>query len=295
MNEYVSPKQVARAIGVSEASLKRWCDKGLLAASRTAGGHRRLTLAAVVAFLRDTGRPLVRPELIGLPATCGQTDVVLARSVERLQEALEAGEEPRVRAILFDLYLAGHDVDAIGDKVVAPAFHAIGRRWEAGTCEVYQERRACEVSLRALYYLSAALPTPPSDAPRALGATLEGDWYTQAVTLAELALREAGWRAESLGSGLPVASLCHAVTGIRPRLVWLSVSAVSSEDAFVADYDRLFEVAQRGRVAIAVGGNALTPGIRQRIRYSAYCDNLCHLTTFAQSIAPSAPPRATEP
>jgi predicted site-specific integrase-resolvase len=26
----LTPKQVARAIGVSESSLKRWCDKGVL-------------------------------------------------------------------------------------------------------------------------------------------------------------------------------------------------------------------------------------------------------------------------
>jgi MerR family transcriptional regulator, light-induced transcriptional regulator len=68
MHEHLTPKQVARAIGVSEASLKRWCDKGLIHSVRTAGGHRRLPLADVMSFLRKSGHPLVSPEVLGLPA-----------------------------------------------------------------------------------------------------------------------------------------------------------------------------------------------------------------------------------
>ena len=49
--QLLSPKQVARALGVSESSLKRWCDKGLIPTERTAGGHRRLPLAGVLDFL----------------------------------------------------------------------------------------------------------------------------------------------------------------------------------------------------------------------------------------------------
>lgn len=66
-NFVLSPKQVARAIGVSEASLKRWCDKGKLTLTKTAGGHRRLHVSSVLRFLKDSGRELVRPEILGLP------------------------------------------------------------------------------------------------------------------------------------------------------------------------------------------------------------------------------------
>ena len=71
MKELVTPKQVALAIGVSEASLKRWCDKGLLPFSRTPGGHRRLPISGVMQFVRKTGQSLVEPAVIGLPATIG--------------------------------------------------------------------------------------------------------------------------------------------------------------------------------------------------------------------------------
>ena len=59
MRHVLSPKELAQAIGVSESSLKRWADEGLLRATRTAGGHRRIPLAEAIRFLRDTQATLV--------------------------------------------------------------------------------------------------------------------------------------------------------------------------------------------------------------------------------------------
>ena len=290
MRKLLTPKQVARAIGVSEASLKRWCDKGLLQTTRTAGGHRRLPLDGVIEFIRQTARPVVQPELLGLPPTSGRTEVVLSRAVPRLREALEAGDAERVRAVVFDLHLAGHTLDVIGDKLVAPALAELGKRWEQGHVEVYQEHRATEVLLRALYELAAALPAPPETAPVALGATLAGDPYQLALTLAELTLRQVGWRAESLGPNHPAATLCAALRHRRPRLLWLSVSHLRSEAEFVSEYQQVFKAASEHRVAVVIGGNALGPQLREQLRYAAYCDTLSHLVTFAQTL--HAPPSA---
>ncbi len=48
MKQLLTPKQVARAIQVSESSIKRWCDRGTIPAEYTAGGHRRIPLAELV-------------------------------------------------------------------------------------------------------------------------------------------------------------------------------------------------------------------------------------------------------
>jgi excisionase family DNA binding protein len=91
MNEQVSPKQLARAIQVSESSVKRWCDQGVISTVRTAGGHRRIPVADVLRFLRDNRYDVVRPELLGLPATVGRSARVRDRAVEQLREALLGG------------------------------------------------------------------------------------------------------------------------------------------------------------------------------------------------------------
>ncbi len=284
MRESLSPKQVARAIGVSESSLKRWCDKGLLHPIRTAGGHRRLPLAEVIEFLRLSGQELARPELLGLPSLApgGVPDWPQAQADFR--EAICRGDEATCRRIVFELYLAGHGVVELGDRLVAATFQEVGSRWEHGSLQVFAERRAVEIAVRLLVELRAALGPPKPTAPLAIGASPEGDPYRLATTLVELSLREAGWQAESYGAGIPLESLASAVRTSRPRLVWLSVSYLPDERHFRSEYARLFETAQSHGAALAVGGQALTGALRRQLRYSAYCENLQQLADFAHSI-----------
>jgi excisionase family DNA binding protein len=281
----VTPKQVAQAINVSESSLKRWCDRGLLATVRTAGGHRRLALDDVVQFLRESGHPLVRPELLGLPSTVGQGATVIARARDQVRDALLAGDEDQCRRIVFDLYLSGQSAAEICDRVLAAAFHDIGDRWACGEILVYHERRGCEIAIKALYDLRQAIRSPTADAPVALGGAPEHDPYRLPTTMVEIALRECGWRACSYGTLLPAATLGEAVRENRPQLLWVSVSFIESVPQFLEEYARLYETAAEMGTAVAVGGRALTEEIRQQMVYSAYCDTLRHLVTFVAALS----------
>jgi len=284
MKHLLTPKQVAQAIGVSESSLKRWCDRGALSMVRTAGGHRRLALDDVVAFLRHSGHQIVRPELLGLPPARGQSPATIERGREMVREALLAGEDAQCRRIALDLYLAGTSVCEIGDQVLAAAFHDIGDAWECGDISIYRERRGCEMAIHALHDLRGALPEPSLDAPRAIGGTLENDPYQLPTLMVELALREAGWQATSLGTLLPATTLIDAVRENKPRLLWLSVSSIQEPDKFLADFATLLAAATEQGTAVVVGGRALSDEVRRQMNYNAYCDTLRHLVSFAQSL-----------
>jgi excisionase family DNA binding protein len=283
VKKLVSPKQVAQAINVSESSLKRWCDQGLLTAIRTAGGHRRLALDDVFQFLRKSGQQLVRPELLGLPSNTGQAAVVIDRAREQVRDALIAGDEDQCRRIVFDLYLAGQSACEICDHVLATSFHEIGDRWECGEVSIYRERRACEIGFKLLHELRMAVRTPQPEARVAVGGTLSCDPYRLPNAMIELVLRELGWQATSLGTSLPTATIGEAVRDSRPGLLWLSVSYIESVPTFLEDYACLHSVATEAGAAVVVGGRALTPEIRQQMAYSAHCDTLRHLVTFAAS------------
>jgi MerR family transcriptional regulator, light-induced transcriptional regulator len=280
----VSPRQVAEALGVSEASLKRWCDRGLIPAVRTAGGHRRLPINEVLQFVRQQGHALVRPEVLGLPRAGGVSEQALSRIHEIMREAIEAGDEEQCRRLLFKLYLGGRAVHEICDQIIAPAFREIGTRWSHGDLEVYEERRGVEVCTRALYQLRLALPTIKPNSPVAIGATLAGDPYTLPTTMIELVLREAGWYSQSYGIGHPASTLCAAIEAVKPRMFWLSVSTLSDPQTFLQDYGMLYETAGRSGISVVVGGRALVESVRQQMRYAAYCDTLGHLVGFAASL-----------
>lgn len=277
-----TPKQIARALGVSESSLKRWCDRGILPTIRTAGGHRRIPLTAVLEYLRGTGRPLVRPEILGLPATSGTGLRVIDRARDRLRTALLDGDLAICRQVIFDLFLARHPISAIGDRVIGPAFYDIGASWESGEIEVYQERRACEIIERVLHELEMAVPQGADSTKLALGCTPEGDTYALATALVALVMRQKGWQAISLGAGLPFDTMLSAIRKQEPRLFWLSASHIPDEARFIAEYDAFYQEASR-LVWLAVGGRALHHEIRTRIQYTVFCDRLSHLEAFVDA------------
>lgn len=286
MKDLLSPKQVAKAIGSSEASLKRWCDKGVIEAVRTVGGHRRIPVNSVIQFLRETGRPLVSPKVLGLPVTIGQGAKPDNRALAHVTEALESGDEDTFRAAVFGLYLGGKNACQVCDQFIARAFEEIGSRWQHGDVEVYQERRGVEICTRALIELRAAFPPAALDAGYAFGATLEDDPYTLPTTMAEVVLREAGWRAESYGAGHPLPTLCAAVLDRKPRLVWVSFSVEPTSDARLNDWAEFYKLAAQENVAVAIGGRGLSESVRSRMSYSAHCDRLSHLVAFATTLAP---------
>lgn len=284
MKEYLSPKQLGHALGVSEASVKRWCDKGRIHAVRTEGGHRRLPIASVLRYLRETQAALVRPEILGLPPSTGQGERQLAKVKRHMRQALEEGDGERFRRLAFNLYLGGQSCADICDLFTAGVFHELGELWEHGSVEIYQERRACEICLRLLHELRSALPAIPENAPYALGATLKGDSYTLASTMAELVLREGEWRAETLGTDLPAPTICRAIEEEKPQLFWLSVSHIASETAFLEQYESIYEAVQQVGAAVAVGGRALSEGLRRQMVYTTFCDQMRHLVALADTL-----------
>lgn len=283
MKELLSPKQVARAIGVSESSLKRWCDQGVIPTVRTAGGHRRLTLGDVLRFVRDKSHPLVCPSEIGLPSVSEPTEKSIERGRLQLVDALLTGDDRVSQRLIVDLYLAKHPLSTICDDVIAGAFHEIGSRWSCQQAQVYQERRACEIMLRVIHSLRESQHGMNPNL-RAVGCTPEGDPYTLSNSMAELILREVGWNASSLGASVPIESLATAIRDSRPRLVWLSVTSLSNVDRFLSEYAELHQTAVDNGAAVVVGGQALTPDIRQRMVYSSFCDGMRHLESFARTL-----------
>ncbi len=284
MKESLTPKQVAQAIGVGESTVKRWCDQGLIPTESTPGKHRRLPLKGVIQFLRDNGHTMVKPEMLGLPSLTGLGDALISRSVDDMRLALESGDDALFRRHVLNLYFSKKSVCEICDWAIAPAFHGIGDRWAHGSVEVFQERRACEICSRVLTELRGLIPVVPQSAPLAIGGTLSGDTYTLPTKIVELVLREAGWDAQNLGSNLPSESVCAALRSLRPRILWLSVAHIPDAEAFQGQYEPIYATTQAQGVAMVVGGNALTPDIRKRIQYGAYCDSFSHVVSFAASL-----------
>lgn len=285
LQQLLSPKQIARALDVSESSIKRWCDGGLIRAEHTAGGHRRVPMAELLDFLKRTDRRVVEPEAIGLVAPATIRRPCLEGAADRYTAAIAAGEEATARQISVELAVAKVAMADICDAVLAPAMHRVGSQWEAGDLSVYQERRACGIVERTLSDLQNLCPTPAEDAPLAVGGSTSGDWYSLPNAMTQLVLSDLGWRAVSLGENIPLASLADAVEAERPKIVWVSCAHLDEGSGFVEQFEA-FQTQVGEQTRLVVGGRALTDEVRKRLHYSAFCDTMAHLVGFASALAP---------
>lgn len=282
-DKLLSPKQAARAMGVSESSLKRWCDKGLIPTVKTAGGHRRIATSAMLQFARDRDHAIVSPESLQLPAVTRSTERGVVRSKELLLQALQAGDEERCRQIVFELYLAKHSISTICDRVITIAFRCLGDLWSCRDVAIYHERRSIQIMLRVLHDLQRMLAAPTRPLT-AIGGTMAGDQYSLPTAMVELVLRANGWQATSLGNSLPVETLVQAIHDLRPRIFWLSASTIDEPGKFVEDFAQLHAATQSVGSALVIGGRALNSDLRRELRYTAFCDTLTHLESFAETI-----------
>ncbi len=279
----LTPIQVAQAIQVSESSVKRWCDKGIIPTDYTAGGHRRIPVAGLLAFLRAQSLKLVHPEMLGFPPIREDSPRTPDDVVMPFAQSLLKGDWKLCRQIILELYLREYDLPTLGDRVISPAMAHIGTLWESHEAEVYQERRACDICLRILHELAGLLVEPPESAPLALGGTPAGDAYLLATTLVELVLRDAQWRALSLGNNIPLASFAAAIRDRRPRMVWFSISHLQDTPYFLQEFDRLYEEFGQ-EVLFVIGGRELHSDLRSNLRFGVYCENLSQLARLSGTL-----------
>lgn len=290
---HFSPKQIAGALNVSESSVKRWCDRGVIPTFRTVGGHRRITWEGLERFLQVSGRQITSgsfstldlddsDDLRSSSAAAGR-DEPLTREECRAQfrTALLHGHESKCSASLQLCIARGQSPAEAAEMLIGDAMRDIGRAWSVGQADPYQERRAVSICSRLIETLRSQQGPIATTAPIAIGGSLTGDRYQLPSALVELTLREHGWNATNLGDDLPMPSIRKAVDDYRPRVLWLSISHIVYVDQFVEDHNALY-ADLKDEVALFIGGRAVTDSLRPRLNFTAFCDHMGHLVELTR-------------
>jgi excisionase family DNA binding protein len=275
----LSPKDLADALGVSESSLKRWTDAGKIHATRTEGGHRRIRLDEALRFIRATGTPVVRPELLDMPevATALQDNVTVA---DTLFDRLRAGDARGVRGWILARYLAGASLAELCDGPIRTAMYDLGELWKHSAEGIFIEHRATDLCLQALAHIRGTFE-PPADAPVALGGGPEDDPYLLPTFMAAAVIAAAGLRAVNLGPDTPVAAFETAVDRLAPKLVWVSATAPLAP-ARAKAIARWLESLPRGITAVVGGQHRLSIAADTRLRVVT---SMAELSAVASELA----------
>jgi excisionase family DNA binding protein len=279
-------REVARVLGVSVSTIKRWIDSGALHATRTMGRHRLVRLSDASRFAQEQGLSEIRLEASADPRS-RRFERVNDESRAALLGWLREGKAQEARSLIHSIHASGSSAPTLADDLIRPVMEGIGHGWMVGLIDIYQEHLATQVVESALLDLIEPFgERQAGSALLAIGAAIEGDPYVLPGLLGELVLRELGWDVRNLGVNLPLSSLANAVLDYRPRLVFLSVNYLTDEDRFVREYTSFFHTAVSKDAAVILGGRALGPLLRSRLVFASYGDRMVHLAEFARRFHP---------
>lgn len=281
----LTTKEVARLLQVSEATVKRWADDGLLHSSKTAGGHRRFSTHSIATLRREKG---IGPAP-GVPRLQKRNRVATVTSPVRLTELLLTGDEKEAAAFLIHAYMEGHSLAALFDKTITEAMHEVGELWFRGTITVADEHLATRVLLSALQKLREIAVPAETTGLKAICCAIESDLHELPVHLAEIILETEGWDTRNLGPNTPLFSLREMVARQRPQLVCISARTVADLDRAISEYAQLRNIAEKLGVALVTGGEGFRDNtLRERFPCDFYAQDFDGLAKFAEELVSTA-------
>ena len=279
----LTSKQAARLLGVSEASVKRWADGGLLPALKTAGGHRRFRPEDLAAFRRGSqtsdAAERARPDASPAPLDEGLW--------EELFELIVGGQEEEAASVLVGLHLQGHTVARLADALLCPALRRVGDLWHAGRMSVAQEHLATHTTQTALGGLRTAARVRTESAERvAVCCAVEEDYHEVPVFMSALTLEAQGWEVVNLGTSTPFYALAEAVARFGPRLVCVASTVFRQTDRAARDYGEFGAAVRRAGASVVLGGAGFfDEGVRQRFPADLYAATFSELEEHAAALA----------
>lgn len=276
--------EVARLCRVSDATVKRWEEAGLLKSERTSGGHRRFRAEEVARFQREQG--------LGLKQSHGDESVI--RTAKRVRDknfdsaflqSLINGSEEAAANVFITAHLKGKPLTEIIDQEVCPAMREIGEMWHRGEIGIAQEHLATRTVTSALYKLRNALPIPEMANRLAICCAMDGDLHELPTFMSQMALENEGWEVINFGAAMPLYSLVDEITRHSPNLVCISAAVINELERLSRDYKDFREKAVSLEIPVLLGGKFFEDEyVRKRFQSEFYARTFADIAEFAQKL-----------
>lgn len=258
---YLSTREVADLINVTETTVKRWADEGMIDCHRTLGGHRKFLMRDVARFAEQHAYPLTGRVAPPLPP----------RRARALEFAVQTQDFGRMTGLfhaevlransqgIYELlsYLCKHRIPiaTLADEVIGPAMARIGDEWQQGKLEVNREHLASNALLESLVQLHPELHRKPAHALSAVCACAEGDYHELGIRLVSYALETEGWAVHYLGANTPTGTLRAFVKVLSPELICLSARDAGTDDQGMSRIRSVGKSARAVNATFLVGGS----------------------------------------
>lgn len=280
----LTTKDVARLCKVSDATVKRWAESGLIRSERTSGGHRRFRADEVARFQKE--------QKLGLKRRPGDETVVTAKTRRKLNrgfsesqlfQSLVNGKEEEVANLLIKQFLGGSSLANIFDDSVAGTMRRIGELWFQGKLSVAHEHLATRAALCAVHKLRSVVPIQDSCRKLMFCFAIEGDFHELSSHLVQMVFESEGWEVMNFGSNTPLFAVADEVLHHSPELICISSTIMSDVERLSRDFEAFLKKIRSRSIPLVLGGRAFEDDkIHSRFPADYYPETFTELADIAR-------------
>lgn len=252
-NVHFTPPKLAEIFGVNESTIKRWIDKGMLKATKSPGGHRRVTQEQLEEFIHNFPKNAPNSYVISQYVESGKEEIDWKEYYTHLLHNRSA----RAKDILNTAKVHRYSLLEQLEKIVQPSLVNIGLEWEREDISIYQEHRMSFLVRQHFEHLRQMYPQAKKNGKHAVLACAPGDHHEMPLQMADLLLQERGWKTSVLGINIPLEELKAAIAEVEPEMVCLSNIVGDVDPAYLASVSKQTK-RQGGELILA--GSKWEPG-----------------------------------
>lgn len=281
MAKMLTTKKVANLLNVSEATVKRWTDEGLLETEKTVGGHRRFRLEKIARFKKEQLGDQTNDVQSIRPSAEKFSKGTSGAKFDSLFQSLVDGNGSDTTSLILNAYMSGATLPFIFDEFICKAMRKIGDLWYKGELTIAQEHLATRTALIGVSALSHTLINRSKLPFSAICCCVEEDFHDLPLHLVQTLLENAGWQVINLGANTPFFSLTEAVMRHKPNLVCVSSTVFYSIDRAEREYKEFHHAATKNEALILLGGDGFkNEEIRSRFPADFYSFSFTQFAGF---------------
>lgn len=287
----ISTIDVARLFNVTETTVKRWADEGMLRCQKTPGGHRKFQIKNVIEFAEKNN--FEPTGVLTLPGHEGQDEHVQVAILKRdyatlVRTFVEKALSPdRSDLYIFFSYLYEHRIALweIYDLILRPGMIEIGERWMRGEIGVSQEHRASYETLDALAKLQNEILVKPPTGESVVFACLGDELHEIGLRCAANVFESEGWQTHYLGARTPPDAVIVAAKELRPTVVALSITHGHAQEQLLDDLRRIGDALALSGISLILGGSGVPAALYPESWHHGVLSSSRELVAFIETCA----------
>lgn len=259
-NVHFNPPELAKLFSVNVSTIKRWVDRGLLPAEKTAGGHRRISQTDLGLFVQRF--PKYRKKSYVLKQLLDRH----SRSPLEWRTFFGLLIKNNVRAsekYVEQMFLSNTPVVSTLENIIAPTLRRIGEGWANGEITVFDEHRMSFIVRQLLLRLDQLIPeTKLKKPPLALISCVAGEHHEIPLLMLSLVFKSHGWKTMILGINTPSEELARAAKKYQAKFI--AITKAYPQSASVDYLNYLAKFCQQNSITLGFGGGGWATNLTKK-------------------------------